>query len=239
MERICTKCGNPIEDGDSFCDACGTKFEEVEATGEEIASEDETPEEPAEKKEKPAKKPAKKTDVNQALEGYLGNNKKKIIGVAVAVVVLIAAILVVCRITAKTPEAALRKAMNLRLSGNVVGSADMDYDCNFSSLESKEDAIARMKGNAELNTDRKGDVTLRIKSENHLMDDEKADKHDLTNRKEELKTSYRDTDSISDIRQFTYDLMDGKDVKYSGVAEAIKVGGKWYVRGVAGAAFTF
>lgn len=234
MERICTKCGNPIEGDDSFCDNCGTKYEDAaidDAVKEQNKADKKV------KKKTASEKSEKTTEMNQALEGFISGNKKKLIGVVVALAVIVAAIFVIRGLAANTPEGALKKAVDCRLSGNIEGSADLDYDCNFSLNETRESAIALMKGNAELTKDHKGEVTLRIKSENRLTDDERAGTKDFSNRIAELKASYRDTDSITDIRQFSYDLMDGKTVKYSGFAEAIRADGKWYIRGVAEAAY--
>lgn len=236
MERICTKCGNPIEDGDSFCDACGAKYE----AEDDNTAVRKTPEKKTSAGKKPSaeKKDLKKqTDANQALKGFVGDNKKMLIGLAVAVVLILAAVLVIRGMAANTPEGVLRTAVSCRVNGDVKGGAAVDYDCNFSLSDSKNSAIARREANAELTKVPNTNYSLRIKTEVRVVDDEKTQKTDLTARKEALKASYRDTDDITDIRQFTYDLMHDKEVRYSGTAEAIKVGGKWYIRGVAEAAF--
>ena len=44
---------------------------------------------------------------------------------------------------------------------------------------------------------------------------------------------------IRDIRNLSYELVEGDSVRSAGTAEAIKVGGKWYIRGVAQSALTF
>ena len=66
MERICTKCGNPIDEGDSFCDVCGAKFEETQ-TEEKVAV------------------GVKAHDNEAAAEKKLADSIKSLLGVAVKV----------------------------------------------------------------------------------------------------------------------------------------------------------
>ncbi len=252
MDRICTKCGNPIDEGDSFCDACGTKYEAPKApSGEpekaakpekQVKPEKQTkPEKQAkpDAQEKPEKQTKQQTNADKALVGFVAKHKKRLIAAAVAAVVLLAAVLIVRSMAANTPEGALREAVDCRLSGSVDGAAAIDFDANFSKTEAKADAVQRMKGNADLTKNRGDSVKLHITAESRLVDDEKTQNKALTNRVNELKESYSVSGDIRDIRNLSYELVEGDSVRSAGTAEAIKVGGKWYIRGVAQSALTF
>lgn len=225
MERICKKCGNPIDEGELFCDICGEKFDEADAdktvlvkNGDEKAS------------AKPQKAEPKKSAGASA--GFFKKHKEQTIFVAVAAAVIIIALVIVSMISANTPEAKLKKALEYRLSGNVNGSVSVDYESNFSNSESKSDALARMKGNSELTVKHDG-LNIKILSETRLKDDPSTQTTDLTNRVNELSAGFKDTDKISDIRSLSYQVMEGAETKASGTAQAIKVDGKWYIFGVA------
>lgn len=241
MERICTKCGSPIDDGDLFCDICGAEYkgngpddgaktliaedyDEEQAQENEIVSEEKA--DPVNKQTSPAL-------------GFVNKHKEKVIFVAVALAVLIAALITVNIIAANTPEATLKKALEYRISGNVNGSVSIDYESNFSKTESKSDVLNRLKGNADLTLKRNSNLRIKITSETRVQDDKAANTTDFTNRINDLSANYKDTDKITDIRNMTYELIDGEEVKMSGTAQAIKVNGKWYIFGVAQAALTF
>lgn len=233
MERICTKCGNPIDEGDSFCDVCGAKFEETQ-TEEKVAVGVKAHDNEAAAEKKPAG-----ANRDQAL-GFVKQHKEKVIFVAVAVAVILIGVIIVSMIAANTPEAALKKAIGYRLSGNVNGSVSIDYESNFSKAETQSQALSRLKGNADLTTKRNAALKIRIISETRVQDDKTANTTDLTNRVNELSSGYNDTDKITDIRNLSYNLVDENDeVKMSGTAQAIKVNGKWYILGVAQVALNF
>ena len=235
MERICTKCGNPIEDGDLFCDICGAKYEGDEALEEpaEAPAESEAVEEAAE----PAQKP-EKTVISDRSD-FVKKHKEKLTFAAIALAVMIALIAIVSVMTANTPEAKLKAAVGYRLAGNVGASASIDYECNFSAAESKNDVLTRMKGNSDLTTKRNTPVSIKIISENRIINDSASGSTALTDRVGTMSANFKDTDKITDIRDFTYDLVDGDTVLMTGVAQAIKVNGNWYIYGVAQSALTF
>lgn len=239
MERICTKCGNPIDDGDSFCDICGARFEDTQAEPEAETVDAEVIEEAqAEEKQKNSEeKRGKKQAVS--VKGFANKHKEKVTFAAIALAVLIAALIVVNMIAANTPEAALKKALEYRIAGNVNGSVSVDYESNFSMTESQSDALARLKGNADLTLKRNSPVTVKITAESRVQDDMSANTTDFSNRVNELSANYKDTDKITDIRNLSYNLMDKDEVKMSGTAQAIKVNGNWYILGVAQTALTF
>ena len=137
------------------------------------------------------------------------------------------------------PEATLKKAIEYRLAGNVEGSAGIDYESNFSKVESKSEMLARMKGNAELTVKHSDPVKIKLKTEKRLINDTGAGVEDLDTKKNALSAMYNDTHKITDIRELTYELVDGDTVKSAGSAQAIKVNGKWYILGVAQAALSF
>lgn len=230
MERICKNCGNPIDEGELFCDICGEKPDEADADKTVLVTdEDEKVFDPPQKAEQ------KKTAGASA--GFFKKHKEQTIFVAVAAAVIVIALVIVSMISANTPEAKLKKALEYRLSGNVNGSVSVDYESNFSNSESKSDALARMKGNSELTAKHDG-LNIKILSETRLKDDPSTQTTDLTNRVNELSAGYKDTDKITDIRSLSYQLIDGTEAKASGTAQAIKVDGKWYIFGVAQSALT-
>ena len=222
MERICKKCGNPIDDGELYCDICGEKFDEADAETTDLVTDEE---------EKASEKPQKEKPAGVSA-GFFKKHKEQTIFVAVAAAIIIIGVIIVSIIASNTPEAKLKKALEYRLSGNVNGSVSLDYESNFSNSESSSDALARMKGNSELNVKHDG-LKIKILSETRLIDDAAKQTTDLTNRVNELSAGFKDTDKITDIRSLSYQLIDGTEEKASGVAQAIKVDGNWYIFGVA------
>ncbi len=241
MERICTKCGSPIDDGDLFCDICGAEYKDndTDADAKALTSEEHN-EEQAQENEIVSEEKA--DPVNKQMSPvlcFVNKHKEKVIFVAVALAVLIAALITVNIITANTPEATLKKALEYRITGNVNGSVSVDYESNFSKTESKSDMLNRLKGNTDLTLKRNSAIKIKITAETRVQDDKAANTTDFTNRVNDLSANYKDTDKITDIRNMTYELIDGDEVKMSGTAQAIKVYGKWYIFGVAQAALTF
>ncbi len=230
MERICSKCGSPIDDGDVFCDICGAKYEEPEGA-EKTAD--------TQNVKKAEAKPAAQKSAKQSGSDFFAKNKERVIFAAVALAVIVAAIIIACVMTSNTPEATLKKAIEYRLAGNVDGSAGIDYESNFSKVESKSEILARMKGNAELTVKHSDPIKIKLKTEKRLINDTGAGVEDLDTKKNALSAMYNDTHKITDIRELTYELVDGDTVKSAGSAQAIKVNGKWYILGVAQAALTF
>ena len=231
MERICTKCGNPIDDGDSYCDICGEKYEDSQAVS-------------ADDKANDVKNPEKAAPKNSqsdafSVSAFAAKYKDKLIFAAIVLAVMITAVITVSIATANTPEAALRKAVGYRISGNVNGSAAIGYECNFSKTETRDQALTRMKGNTDLTTKRTAPVKLKIKSETRLLDDKSSGSTAFTDRKNSLSESYNDAEKITDIRDLTYELIEGETAKMSGTAQAVKVNGKWYIIGVAETALTY
>ena len=223
MERICTKCGSPVDEGDTFCDICGEPFDEPEK-----APVDEAPADTSENTK----------DAGQPSTDFVARNKESIIFTAVVLAVIAAAIVIVGIMTSNTPEGALKRAIGYRLAGDVNGSVTLDYESNFSKEESQSDFLERMRGNVELNVKHDDSATIKIKTESRLIDDPLLGISDLTNRKNQLSAMFRDTNQITDIRDLTYDLVDGDTVLMSSSAQAIKVNGKWYIFGVAQVALT-
>ena len=209
MERICKKCGNPIDDGELFCDICGEKFDEAEADKTVLVTNED---------DKASAKPQKAEPQKPAgvSAGFFKKHKEQTIFVAVAAAIIIIGVIIVSIIASNTPEAKLKKALEYRLSGNVNGSVSLDYESNFSNSESQSDGLK-----------------IKILSETCLIDDAAKQTTDLTNRVNELSAGFKDTDKISDIRSLSYQVMEGAETKASGTAQAIKVDGKWYILGVA------
>ena len=255
MKRICTKCGQPIAEGDDFCEKCGTEYTADEALTVLMEDEEKTVfadadsektvlkdiESDAENDVEPFDS-AEKTEAGKAFDGFLNSNKKKLIAVGTVIVLLIVSFFAIRTVTSNTPEAKLKKAVEYRLNGDIDNSAVLDYDSNFNKNYTKAESIEQMRQNPYLGKIESSNLTIKIRSSTRLIDEpildsdtdqQKHDKQKFTNRVNQLAETYRDTDQITDIRVFTYDLLEKKEVKYSGSAEAIKVNGKWYILGVA------
>ncbi len=176
---------------------------------------------------------AKKVNT-KGIAGFTGKKKSLCIG---AGAVLLAVILLLVIVNpANSPSSVFNRYLNCLCSENADAFCAISYEANFSNTLTAENVAESYKGrfsSADPSYSVGGKVNLLKDTGVKVTKTVTPTQTEIASRRANLAANYRNTGSITDIRNLTFTIKRG-DLTSTGTAELICVTGKWYIADVTG-----
>ena len=165
--------------------------------------------------------------------------EKKIIFIAAAAVLVLVILLgiIIGGCASNSPKGALESMFNKAKNLDIKGVAALNYELQFDKDATKESINAQIDS-AQKSINENKEMAEMAKNmykgaKMNVTKDEKLVQTKVDELKEEWSSYYKDTDKIKEIHELTYSIS-GFGSSSEDTCYAVKVGGKWYIKGLGG-----